>query len=230
LPRSGALPAAQGSLIALPNELLGGILKRAWADRPPCDAREEIRAAAGLTSVCRRVRALLHAPPLPLALDFSGARLSAAQRRWLRHPTQVGRVEAACFHPQDSLWWQPLFGKFLAVHGRTLLRLSGVPLQLVACLSLEQRPALDLRGLSLTALGNECYGYETCLDDSSTAWLWPECLPGTLEELELLGMEYDSLEFLAWEHFPCDGLAGWLPRLHTLRVTRARGVGTLRIY
>ncbi len=93
VPRSGALLAAQASLIALPNELLGGILRRAWAVRPPRPAAEEVRAAAGLALVCRRVRALLRARPLPLALDLSAARLSAAQRRWLLDRAQAGRVE-----------------------------------------------------------------------------------------------------------------------------------------
>ena len=93
--RSGALPAAQAPFIALPDELLRGILLRAWADRPARPAAEEVRAAAGLASVCRRVRALLRAQPLPLALDFSAARLSAAQEGWLLAPAQAGRVEAA---------------------------------------------------------------------------------------------------------------------------------------
>jgi len=39
------------------------------------------------------MRAVLRAWPLPLALDFSAARLSAAQRRWLLDPAQAGRVE-----------------------------------------------------------------------------------------------------------------------------------------
>jgi len=98
--------------IALPDELLGSILRRAWADRPPRPAAEEVRCAAGLASVCRRVRALLRAHPLPLALDFSAAPLSLAQAVLLLDPALAGRVEAASFQPKDALWKQPLLGKF----------------------------------------------------------------------------------------------------------------------
>ncbi len=52
--------AAQAPFLALPDELLVRILRRAWADRRPQSAADEVRAAAGLASVCRRVRALLH--------------------------------------------------------------------------------------------------------------------------------------------------------------------------
>ncbi len=80
-------------LITLPDKLLGRILRRAWADKRPRPAADEVRAAASLACVCRRMRAVLRAWPLPLALDFSAARLSAAQRRWLLDPAQAGRVE-----------------------------------------------------------------------------------------------------------------------------------------
>ena len=222
------LLAAQLSFSALPNELVSGILRRAWADRPLSPAAKEVRAAAGLACVCRRVRALLRAQPLPLALDFSMARMSAAQRSWLLEPAQAGRVEAASFHIEDTLWEQPLLDAFLALHGGTLLQLSGVPLRLVACACQEQRPALDLSGLRLTKLGIDCYEIDdlVCTDDNTGAkclWLWPKSLPGALEELELLSMDSVWLEELAWAPRSGAGLAGRLPRLHTLRMTRVRG-------
>ncbi len=40
-------------------------------------AAEEVRAAVGLASVCRRTRELLRKTPLPLALDFSARPLGA---------------------------------------------------------------------------------------------------------------------------------------------------------
>ena len=58
--------------------MLRRILRRAWTDRPLRPATAEVRAAAGLARVCRRWRALLRESPLPLALDFSAARLSDA--------------------------------------------------------------------------------------------------------------------------------------------------------
>jgi hypothetical protein len=157
LPRASrsAPCCAQVSLIALPDELLGRILRRAWADRPPCTAAEEVRRAAGLACVCRRMRELLRETPLPLALDFSAAPLSAAQRRWLLEPAQAGHVEAASFDIEstDELWQRPLLDDFLARHGSTLLRLFGVPLRLVACASQggaarpgPERPASDHAG------------------------------------------------------------------------------------
>jgi len=219
-----ALPAAQALLLALPDEVLGAILRRAWADRPPRPAAEEVRAAAGLASVCRRVRALLRAPPLPLALDFSAAHLDDEQRRWLLEPAQAGRVEAAKFcvlwdlpeeAAKDALWEQPLLNNFLAQHGGTLLQLSGVPLQLVACARDTARPALDLSGLRLTRLGIDCSG-ENLTRTSPAERLWPEYLPGALEELDLLGLCEAYISGLAWASR--SGVARWLPRLHTLRL------------
>ena len=221
-----ALPAAQALLLALPDEVLGAILRRAWADRPPRPAAEEVRAAAGLASVCRRVRALLRAPPLPLALDFSAAHLDDEQRRWLLEPAQAGRVEAAKFcvlwdlpegASKDALWEQPLLDRFLARHGGTLLQLSGVPLRLLACASNMARPALDLSGLRLTRLGIDCSG-ENLTCTSRAERLWPEYLPGALEELDLLGLcEHHSMG-LAWASRSGAGVAGRLPWLHTLRL------------
>jgi len=218
-----ALPAAQVPFTTLPNELLGAILRRAWADRPPRPAAEEVRAAAGLASVCRRVRELLRAAPLPLALDFSAARLTGAQRRWLLEPAQAGRVEAAKFcvlweASEDALWEQPLLDRFLACHGGTLLQLSGVPLQLVACASHMARPTLDLSGLRLTKLGVDCWGVYTLTGNSRAKYLWPECLPSALEELELLGLHETYLTGLAWAPPSGADVAGRLPRLHTIRL------------
>ncbi len=211
-------------MAALPDELLGGILRRVWADRPPRPARKEVRGAADLASVCRRWRELLRAPPLPLALDFSARCLSGAQRRWLLEPAQAGRVEAARLHSRDAMWEQPLFEDFEFRHGGALLQLSGVPLRLVASVSQEADPDLDLSGLRLTKLGVDCCDIrDLCrLDDGSWAaylWLEPECLPGTLEELELLGFYGGWLGSLAWAPCVGAGSVGRLPRLQTLRVT-----------
>ncbi len=235
LPRSGAQLFAQASLIALPDELLGSILQRAWADRPPHDAAEEVRAAAGLASVCRRWRELLHAQPLPLTLDFSAAPVSPAQRSWLFERAQAGRVEAANFNfhgrvggdcerddeIHDPLNEMPFLTELMARHGGTLLRLSGVRLHLLACASQEERPALDLSGLRLTKLGLLCDNIDCLVSgDELTMWLWPERLPGTLEELHLVGLESDWLgDCMAWAPRTGSGLSGRLPRLHTLRVT-----------
>ena len=165
------------------------------------------------------------AQPLPLALDFSAARLSAAQRRWLLDPAQAGRVEAASFHPMDALWWQVLLNDFLSRHGRTLLHLSGVPLRLVTCASLEERPALDLSGLRLTRLGVDSCDTELLqrMHSNGRMHLWPERLPGTLEELHLLGPGGYWFQILAWAPHFSAGLAGRLPRLRTVRVTRLGG-------
>jgi hypothetical protein len=219
-----ALPAAQAPFMTLPDELLGSILRRVWADRPPRPAAEEVRAAAGLACVCRHVRELLRAQPLPLALDFSAARLSDAQRRWLLEAAQAGRVEAAKFcvstdeEPcKDALWERPLLDRFLARHGGTLLQLSGVPLQLVACASSHMaRPALDLYGLRLTKLGIDCYDIYDLGHDCKC--LWPDYMPSALEELDLLGLCDAHISGLAWASRSGAGVARWLPRLHTLRL------------
>jgi len=105
----------------------------------PRPVAEEVRAAAVLASVCRRVRALLRAPPLPLALDFGAARLRVAQRTWLLQLAQTGRVEAASLHPEDALWQRPLLRSFLSRHCSALLRLSSMPLRHKACVSLDRR-------------------------------------------------------------------------------------------
>jgi len=163
--------------------------------------------------------------PLPLALDFSAACLRAAQRRWLLEPAQAGRVEAASFHAEDTLWEQPLVENFLALHGGALLHLSGVPLPLVARADREERPALDLSGLRLTKLGINISkkpdlgptDFEDLQDSRrSHVWLWPERLPGTLEELDLLGLEGSWATLLAWAPEASAGLAGRLPWLQTL--------------
>ncbi len=235
------LPAAQATLIALPDELLGRILQCAWAETPWSDtAAEEVRRAADLASVCRRMRELLRAHPLPLALDFSAEPLSAAQRSWLLEPAQAGRVEAADFYAgvgthTDALWLQPLLPDFVARHSGALLRLSGVPLQLVPPVSQEARSALvDLSGLRLTKLGLNCcnlLAHLLRMDAPPPACVRPECLPGGLEELELLGLHGRLLGWgLAWAPPQSGvGLAARLPRLHTLRLARVRVMEPLRI-
>ncbi len=226
--RPSALPAAQALILALPDELLGTILRRAWADRPPRAAADEVRCAVCLATVCRRWRELLRTPPLPLALDFSAARLSGAQRRWLLAPAQAGRVRAVSFDAKDALWKQRGLKNILALHGSTLLQLSGVPLALVASVSQEEQPNLDLSGLRLSKLGISCCGINELLDvnpewpyneGQERLWLWPARLPGALEDLELLGLDNDWLGALAWAPGVGSGSAGRLPRLQTLRVT-----------
>ncbi len=243
-----ALSTTQVSLITLPDELLGRILRRAWADKPPRPAAEEVRAAASLACVCRRVRAVLRAWPLPLALDFSAARLSAAQRTWLLDPAQALCVEAARFlveegseffsdieeGSEEDPWEQPVLENFLALHSGTLLHLSGIPLRLVASVRQGERPALDLSGLRLlTGLGIYCgelgfqaYGGGT---PAKHWWLWPECLPCALEELHLQAVHDEWLDALAWAPRPGAGLAERLPRLHTLRVMCVQVYGPFSI-
>ena len=234
IPRSRALLAAQVFFLALPIELLDLILRRAWAEREKfrlC-AAAKVRCAAGLALVCRR--GLLRAQPLPLDLHFArGKQLSAAQRRWLLDPGQAGCVEAVDFHfrfpgPAGS---QPVgqlsfLKEFILKHGRTLLRLSGMPVELVASVSQAERPALDLSGLRLTKLGIQWWDANATLPDREEGepgglWLWPECLPGTLETLECQLPGYSGEEVLwdlAWAPRAGPSLAGQLPRLQTLRV------------
>jgi hypothetical protein len=124
-------------------------------------------------------------------------------------------------HGLDHL---PLLSKVLALHGRTLLRLSGVPLRLAARVSRKKRPALDLSGLRLTKLGVDCSEQRDMVPDEHAwdkqNWMWPERLPGALEELELLGIYMlDWQEKLACAPRSGARLAGRLPRLHTLRLT-----------
>jgi len=224
------------SLITLPDHLLCSILRRALADRPPRPAAEEVRAAAGLACMCRRVRELLRAQPLPLDLDFSAARLSDVQRSWLLDPTQAGRVEAAKFladcheGSEEALWEQPDLDNFLARHGGTLVHLSGVPLRLVASVSQGEPPALDLSGLCLTRLGINCLDVGGLADGTWAErwWLWPVCLPGGLEVLELLALREGWLEMLAWAPRAGAGLAERLPRLRTLRMVYEGGEEPLK--
>jgi len=234
-------PAAQATLLALPDELLGRILQCAWAETPwSDDAAEEVRCAADLASVCRRMRELLRAHPLPLALDFRAEPLSAAQRSWLLEPAQAGRVEAADIYfgfetHTDALWLPPLLPDFVAQHSGTLLRLSGVPLQLVAPVSPGARSALaDLSGLRLTKLGLNCCDllhYLLRMDAPPPVCVRPECLPGALEELELLGLHGRLLGWgLAWAPPQSGvGLAGRLLRLHTLRLACVRVMEPLQV-
>jgi len=238
LPRSGALLAAQGSFLALPDELLGRILRRAWADRPARPAAEEARHAAGLACLCRRVRALLRVPPLQLALDFGTARLSADQRRWVIDHAQAGRVEAvscALYEGdeadtevyQESFIDLPLLNAVLSRrHSHLLLRFSGMPMRMMACADPELGPPIgDLSGDAprLNKLGIDCRGIRWLHSDDNGcplwSWLWHELLPGALEELELRGLPKNGLGRVAWMPRPGAAVAAGLPRLHTLRVT-----------
>jgi hypothetical protein len=73
-----------------------------------------------------------------------------------------------------------------ARHGRSLLRLSGVPLRLVSTLDPSAPPALDLSGLRLTTLGLDCTVRKA--DRRRDIWLAPGFLPQSLVELELRGV------------------------------------------
>jgi len=152
-----------------------------------------VRHAASLFGVCRRVRDVLRAEPLPLALDFSAAPLSEDQRAWLAAPVRVGRIESAAFFTprseasgEEERLWRGGHEAFLARHGRALLRLSGVPLRLVATFDPSAPPALDLSGLRLTALGLDCTVRRA--DRRRELWLAPGFLPHRLVELELRGV------------------------------------------
>ncbi len=152
-----------------------------------------MRHAASLFGVCRRVRDVLRAEPLPLALDFSAAPLSEDQRAWLAAPVRVGRIESAAFFTprseasgEEERLWRGGHEAFLARHGRALLRLSGVPLRLVATFDPSAPPALDLSGLRLTALGLDCTVRRA--DRRRELWLAPGFLPHRLVELELRGV------------------------------------------
>jgi hypothetical protein len=95
-------PRQAGRLAALPADLLPRIVAHVWACRPARPAAEEVRHAASLFGVCRRVRDVLRAEPLPLALDFSAAPFSEGQRAWLAAPVRVGRIESAAFFTPRS--------------------------------------------------------------------------------------------------------------------------------
>ncbi len=150
-------------------------------------------------------------------------------------------MEAANFYvafevDKDALWEEPLLGEFLARHGGTLLQLSGVPLALVARVSQEEQPALDLSGLRLTKLGIDCCDVKRLMrfsgsmwtdSNNISIWLWPERLPGTLEELHLLALGACWLGYLEWAPQSTTGLA--LPRLHTLCVEATGPVNLVHV-
>ena len=195
---TGAPPLRQaGRLATLPADLLPRIVAHIWACRPARPAAEEVRHAASLFGVCRRMRDALRAEPLPLALDFSAAPLSEGQRAWLAAPVRLGRIEsAACFRPwriasdEEERLWRGGHEAFLARHGRSLLRLTGVPLRLVATFDPSAPPALDLSGLRLTTLGVDCAVRRA--DRRRELWLAPGFMPQSLAELELRGVGLDG--------------------------------------
>ncbi len=184
-------------LAALPADLLPRVVAHIWACRPARPAAEQVRHAVSLFGVCRRVRDALRADPLSLALDFSAAPLSECQRAWLAAPVRVGRIESAAFFrpwriasDEEERLWRGGHEAFLAQHGRSLLRLTGVPLRLVATLDPSAPPALDLSGLRLTTLGVDCAVRRA--DGRRELWLAPGFLPQSLAELELRGVGSDG--------------------------------------
>jgi len=190
-----------------------------------------VRAAAVLSCVCRRVRALLREWPLPLALDFSAEPSSDAQRGWLLDAAQAGRVAAASFHRRDALWEQPIARRLAGPARRHAAAAIRRAAQTSGLLGQDEQPALDLSGLRLTRLSINCRGAQDLrrLDGSAHLWLRRERLPGPLEALHLSGLK-GSLEGLAWAPPSGAGSAGRLPRLRTLRVTCLRGVQSMNIY
>jgi len=199
----------------LADELILGIFERAWACRGPLKGAEEVRRAADLHNVCRRVRGMLRAHPLPLALDLSAAELSGAQRAWLAAPVRVGRVEAACFHPSERLLWQ--CGSFLRQHGGSLQRLAGVPLCLVSAEAEGAAPALDLSGLRLAEAGVACPGRGAAGGPAPRVWLAPAVWPASLVRLELVVSDFAPREqhVLRERHLLARlrwGVGGWGPQ------------------
>jgi len=166
-----------------------------------------VRSAVDLLSVCRRVRGVLLAQPLPLALDFSGAPLSKEQGKWLAADVRAGCVEAAAFNHKDfRLWKGADHRRFLARHGRSLRRLSGVPLRLVSSKDASRAPPLDLTSLTrlaslsiLLPLRNAEAAAQTYLYFMRGSW------PEALRELKLLSVRVSGmhvLRSLAWAPLP----------------------------
>jgi len=190
-----------------------------------CGGRGALRCRSG-DRVPPLARAAAH------AAAAAGARLQRGAPQWRAAPLaarpRAGRPrQGLSFDAKDALWKQPGLKNILALHGSTLLQLSGVPLQLVASVSRYKRPNLDLSGLCLSKLGISCCGINKLLrlefnEGAERLWLWPARLPGALEDLELLGLQHDWLGALAWAPGVGSGSAGRLPRLQTLRVTAGK--------
>jgi len=197
--------AAQAGFDSLSDDLIRGIVGRAWAQRPAQPAMAEVRSAVDLLSLCRRVHNVLLAQPLPLALDFSGAPLSKAQRKWLAADIPGGYVEAATFNHKDSpLWSSKDLRRFLARYGGSLQKLAGVPLRLVSSRDSSQAPPLDLTSLSrLTSLG--IHLPPRLIPQGQRAWFARASWPQGLLRLELVGVGEPGVKWLdqlAWAACP----------------------------
>ena len=110
-----------------------------------------------------------------------------------------------------------------------LLRLSGMPMRMMACADPELGPPIgDLSGDAprLTKLGIDCRGIRWLHSDDNGcplgSWMWHELLPGALEELELLGLQKSELVNIKWAAAAGAAVAAGLPRLRTLRVTSSK--------
>jgi len=199
--------AAEVCFNSLPDALIHGIVGRAWAQRPAQPAAAEVRSAVDLLSVCRRVRGVLLAQPLPLALDFTGAPLSKDQGKWLAADIRVGFVEAAAFHHRDfRLWRCADHRRFLARHGRSLQWLFGVPLRLVSSRDASRAPPLDLTSLprliSLSILLPLRYEH---IPAQEHVLLMRGSWPEALREVKLLSAQSSGrhvLRSLAWAPLP----------------------------
>lgn len=194
-PDTYAVPALRQAacLATLSADLLRGVFALVWACRPAWPAAQEVRHAVSLFSVCRCVREVLKARPLPLVLDFTASLLSQKQRAWLAAPVCVGYIEGVSFHSGEKGLWRrrqaygrTFYSKFLDQHGRSLLRLSGVPLRLLSSLSPWMQPALDLSGLGLTHLGVLCTWGRLRLGPERRILLGPGFWPQSLVQLRLL--------------------------------------------
>jgi hypothetical protein len=194
-----ALPGLQQApcLAALSDDLLRGIFGLVWAGRPARPAAGEVQYAASLFNVCRCVRKALQAQPLPLTLDFSAARLNERQRAWLAAPVRVGCVQAVSVSDNEEHLWCGCYKGVLAHHGHSLLRLTGVPLRLLATLDQSVPPALDLSGLALTQLRVVCVLAPLLRHTHAQqrVWLAPGYWPQSLIQLTLLSKsrEIDGL-------------------------------------
>jgi len=189
-------PAAQASFPSLSDDLIRGIIGSAWARRHAQPAAAEVRSAVGLLNVCRRVRAVLRARPLPLQLDFSRAPLSARQRAWLAARVRVGYVEGIRVCNMDCTFWKGANSLVLRRHGHSLQRLAGVPLRLVSTTDrsvldtvragVRVAHLLDLRGLGQLTHLSVVLPLQNDLKGEERLWLVRDLWPDGLVELELL--------------------------------------------
>jgi hypothetical protein len=209
--------AAQAAFPSLSDDLIRGIIGSACARRHAQPAAAEVRSAVGLLNVCRRVRNVLRARPLPLELDFSRAPLSARQRSWLAARVRVGYVEGVRICKMDCTFWKGAHRLVLQRHGHTLQRLAGVPLRLVSTTdrsvlgdvshALCNARLLDLRGLGKLTHLSVLLPLQNDLKGQERLWLVRDLWPDGLVELELLCIgarrqtytpSVNVLQHLAW--------------------------------